>query len=77
MNNSKKPFDLIMEERFAELPTSVQKAVTDASVEQKLRKLAKKYKLHLDQWILLENEIMLTLLGFEEPKDINLIWHKK
>lgn len=62
--------DSIIEERFAELPESVQQAVTDASVEKKLRALASKYKLHLDQWVLLENEIMLTLLGLEEPENM-------
>ncbi|MAZ67269.1 hypothetical protein CL652_00670 [bacterium] len=64
-NNNK-----VIEERFAELPESVQQAVTDASVEKKLRALAAKYKLHLDQWVLLENEIMLTLLGLEEPENM-------
>ncbi|MBL4644420.1 MAG: hypothetical protein JKX80_00975 [Candidatus Pacebacteria bacterium] len=70
MDNSEKTFDSIIEERFAELPEAVQQAVTDASVEKKLRKLAAKYKLHLDQWVLLENEIMLTLLGLEDPADM-------
>lgn len=60
----------IIQDRFAELPESVQLAVTDASVEKKLRALSEKYKLHLDQWVLLENEIMLTLLGLEEPQDM-------
>lgn len=62
--------DKLIQERFAELPESVQQAVSDASVEKKLRALAEKYKLHLDQWVLLENEIMLTLLGIEEPEDM-------
>lgn len=56
--------------RFAQLPVAVQEAVTDSSVEEKLRSLAKKHKLHLDQWVLLENEIMLTLLGIEEPENM-------
>jgi len=60
----------IIQDRFSELPEAVQNAVTDASVEEKLRALAEKYKLHLDQWVLLENEIMLTLLGLEDPEDM-------
>jgi hypothetical protein len=44
--------------------------VTSAEVEKKLRALAQKHKLHLDQWVLLENEIMLTLLGLEEPENM-------
>jgi len=70
MDEKEKTFDSIIEERFAELPEAVQQAVTDASVEEKLRELSSKYKLHLDQWVLLENEIMLTLLGLENPKDM-------
>jgi len=60
----------IIQERFAELPPAVQAAVTDASVEKKLRALATKYKLHLDKWVLLENEIMMTLLGIDEPENM-------
>lgn len=63
-------YEKLIQERFAELPEAVQRAVTDASVEEKLRKLSSKYKLHLDQWVLLENEIMLTLLGLESPSDM-------
>lgn len=59
-----------IQERFAALPESVKEAIDDASVEQKLRALASTYKLHLDQWVLLENEIMLTLLGIEDPEDM-------
>ena len=57
-------------QRFAELPAAVQEAITSTNVEEKLRGLSAKYKLHLDQWVLLENEIMLTLLGLEEPEDM-------
>ena len=45
-------------------------AVKGAEVEKKLRALSSKYKLHLDQWVLLENEIMLTLLGLEEAENM-------
>ncbi len=70
MSDQEKDFNKIFEERFAELPEAIQKAVTDASVEKKLRALSAKHKLHLDQWVLLENEIMLTLLGLEDPKEM-------
>ncbi len=62
--------DSIMAEKFGELPKKVQSAITDISVEEKLRALSEKHKLHLDQWVLLENEIMLTLLGLEEPESM-------
>jgi len=57
-------------DRFIALPQSVQDAITDADVEKKLRKLAAKHKLHLDQWVLLENEIMFSILGLADPKDM-------
>jgi hypothetical protein len=60
----------IIDKRIAELPPVVQRAIEDASVEKKLRTLAQKHKLHLDQWVLLENEIMLTLLGLAEPEEM-------
>lgn len=50
--------------RFAELPLPVQRAITSAEVEAHLRGLAEKHKLHLDQWQILENEVMLSLYGF-------------
>lgn len=49
--------------RFAELPKVVQEAITSAEVEQHLRTLATTHKLHLDQWQLLENQVILALLG--------------
>lgn len=51
------------EKYLSELPETVQTAVVNANVEEKLRKLAKNYELHLDKWEILENEIMLTLVG--------------
>ncbi|PCI89627.1 hypothetical protein COB18_03700 [Candidatus Kaiserbacteria bacterium] len=59
-----------IKKRFAELPAIVQQAITDASIETKLRALAETHKLHLDQWVLLENQIMLTLIGLEDPKNM-------
>lgn len=55
-----------MQERFAQLPKVVQDAITSADVQKHLRELADTHKLHLDQWTTLENEVMLTLLGFEK-----------
>jgi hypothetical protein len=69
-NINPKKLEEILAERFAALPVTVQSAINDASVEEKLRTLAGKHKLHLDQWVLLENEIMLTLLGISDPEDM-------
>lgn len=52
-------------ERFVQLPKVVQNAITSADVERQLRKLVEIHKLHLDQWELLENEVMLALLGLQ------------
>src|ERR1700761_2951610 len=52
-------------DRFKQLPKVVQDAITSADVEKRMRELADTQKLHLDQWEALENEEMLTLLGFQ------------
>ena len=57
-------------ERFKQLPKVVQNAITSADVEAHMRALAETHKLHLDQWALLENEVMLTLLGFQKTEDL-------
>lgn len=55
-----------MKERFAQLPQVVQEAITSSEVEKHLRALSDANKLHIDQWQLLENEVVLALLGMEE-----------
>ena len=56
--------------RFKELPKVIQNAITSADVQKELRALADTNKLHLDQWQLLENNVMLTLLGFQPAEEI-------
>jgi hypothetical protein len=56
--------------RLAELPGPVQKAITSIDVPEKLRELSTKQKLHVDQWQTLENEVMLTILGFQPAEDL-------
>ena len=56
--------------RYKQLPKILQDAITSADIEQHLRSLADTNKLHLDQWQLLENEVMMTLLGFQAPEDL-------
>lgn len=57
-------------ERFKELPKVVQNAITSADVQKQLRALAETNNLHVDQWQLLENEVMLSLLGFQEAEEL-------
>jgi hypothetical protein len=56
--------------RFKELPKVVQDAVTSADIEKQLRVLADTNRLHLDKWQLLENNVMLTLFGFQAPEEL-------
>lgn len=51
--------------RFATLPKVVQDAITSADVQKHMRDLAQSHKLHVDEWQVLENNVMLTLLGFQ------------
>jgi hypothetical protein len=70
MDPAKTDLQKKLTERFATLPPVVQNAVTSADVEKHLRELANTHKLHIDQWDALENEVMLTLLGFQRTEDL-------
>lgn len=60
-----KTVDQQLQEAFSQLPPVVQRAITSATVEKRLRELSTKHNLHLDQWQGLENEVMLALLGIQ------------
>lgn len=72
MDAEKTPAELdqFLKERFAQLPKIVQDSITSADVEEHLRRLSQIHKLHLDQWQLLENNVMLSLLGVEKIEDL-------
>ena len=57
-------------ERFATLPKVVQDAITSADIEKRLRTVSDKHKLHIDQWQILQNEVMLTLLGMQDVSEL-------
>lgn len=59
-----------LDERFKELPPVLQRAVRSADVQAHMRALADQHKLHLDQWQMLENDVMLTLFGFQDPEEL-------
>ncbi|OGG56528.1 hypothetical protein A3D71_03320 [Candidatus Kaiserbacteria bacterium RIFCSPHIGHO2_02_FULL_55_20] len=69
-NTKQQELDALMKERLSQLPGVVQKAVATADIDKHLRELADGHKLHLDQWQSLENEVMLALLGFQQPEDL-------
>jgi hypothetical protein len=62
--------DDILRDRMNKLPPVVRNAITGASVEEHLRKLSDKHKLHLDQWQILENEVMMTLIGMQSAENL-------
>ncbi len=59
-----------MQERFLQLPRAVRESITSADIEKRLRELATVHQLHVDQWDTLENEVMLTILGFDKPENL-------
>lgn len=70
MNPDDPELDKSIQDRFSQLPPVVQDAITSADVQKQLRAVAANHKLHVDQWGKLENEVMLTLLGFDEPGNL-------
>ncbi len=62
--------DKAFAERLAMLPPVVQAAIQSADLEKHLRALADGHKLHIDQWELLQNEVKLALLGFEDAEKL-------
>ncbi len=59
-----------LSDAFSSLPKVLQDSISSADVQAKLRELAKVHKLHLDKWAILENEIMMALLGLTEPNEL-------
>lgn len=59
-----------LKERFYQLPKVVQDAMLSTDVETHLREMSKKYKLQLDKWQILEDEVMFTLLGIKSADEL-------
>jgi len=59
-----------LDQRFKELPKVLQNAVRSADIQAHMRGLAEQHKLHFDQWQVLENDVMFTLFGFQDPEDL-------
>ena len=70
MDPTDQDFERKFAERLAQLPQVVQDAIAGADLEKRLRALADSRQLHLDQWELLENEVKLALLGFEDVENL-------
>lgn len=67
----------VIKKRFAELPPSVQRAITSVDVQKKLREAADRHKLHLDQWEILENEVLMTLFGITPVDELQAAIQKE
>src|SRR3989344_1121569 len=59
----------IIRERFSKLPELLRNAITSADVPEKLRTIATKHRLHIDQGQLLENETYLVMLGLDTTEN--------
>jgi hypothetical protein len=70
MDSNNTEMSAALAERFNSLPKIVQDAIMSADVQAHLRELAKTHKLHVDQWQVLENNVMLTLLGFQPAGEL-------
>lgn len=56
----------MIENNISKLPPKLQDAVTSTEVAKKLHAISQKYRLHLDQGQILENETYMVLLGIDE-----------
>jgi hypothetical protein len=59
----------IFKDHFKKLPPELQKAVMANDLRQKLVVLTQKYRLHIDKAGVLENEVVLVLMGLENPDE--------
>ena len=60
----------LVAERLAQLPKVVRDAIASSDIEKHLRSIADTYKLHLDQWQKLEDQVMMTLLAVHAPEEL-------
>jgi len=56
-----------VQNRYAELPADVKKAVESADLNTRVQTIGVKNHLHLDQMGVLQDETLLVMLGFESP----------
>jgi hypothetical protein len=56
-------------ERFKELPEVVQNIILESGWEKTTRRIVEENNLRIDQGGAIENEVMLTMFGFEKPEN--------
>lgn len=57
-----------VQERYAELPPDIRQAVEAADLDTRVQTIGAKHRLHLDQMGVLQDEVLLVMLGFETPE---------
>ena len=53
--------------QFEKLPKNVQEALTSTDVNDKVKSIAEKYNLHMDQLTELVDEVGIIMLGLQKP----------
>src|SRR3989344_3445685 len=68
-----------IEARFEELPDDVQRAIKSADVDKKIRDIAAKHQLHIDQSGALGDEVLMAMMGFTDMAEFagNIAEHVK
>lgn len=64
-----------LKEQFLSLPESIQEIITESNWQEKVRLITEKNKIRIDQGAIVEHEVFLVMLGFDEPENFvkNLI----
>lgn len=60
----------MLQNRLKELPPAVQNAIMSGHITEHMQELARTHKLHFDQWADLENEVIMTVMGFERAETL-------
>lgn len=60
-----------IKEKLASLPPALRQVIDDPKTRERMRAIAEKHELHLDQGVLLENEVTLVMLGLEDVKSFS------
>lgn len=55
----------MVEERLEEIPPQVKKAILESNWEEDVRRISEKYRLRIDQGNVLENQVLLLMLGLQ------------
>lgn len=66
MDNQEKTTEEILNEKFESLPKNIKSAILKSKWQNEVRKIASRYYLRVDQENLLENNILMLMLGLQD-----------